>query len=244
MIRLLGVFAAFVGAVVVAAEPRPLLVIQERDPWRMVMGSDSAKFVLYDDGSIIYLRSEPIPGDPFARRTVADAKAQVEKLLGFDIATAEDNYELTWTTDQVTTTVWTPAKQIRIYGNWRERPARGDREQWATLPAELRQALTRIEEQREAEGKPWLPESIEVMLWPYGNAPQESIVWPAAWPGLDAPTTLNRENLYLVFMPSELLPDLQKFLAARKRKGAVLIGGKKMSAAYRFPFVGEQAWMP
>lgn len=31
----------------VAADPAPILVVREMDPWRMVIGSDSAKFAIY-----------------------------------------------------------------------------------------------------------------------------------------------------------------------------------------------------
>ena len=43
--------------VMAANNPTPLIVLIERDPWLMVIGSDSPSFALYDDGTLIYLKT-------------------------------------------------------------------------------------------------------------------------------------------------------------------------------------------
>lgn len=240
-----------------AADPAPILVVREMDPWRMVIGSDSAKFAIYDDGSVIYQAAKPTAERPFSRRQIDDPAKASERLLGFDPAKVDVEYELSSATDQISTTIWTPEKKIKIYGDWRKPLTFGgldnpdmkaiderERKMWEALPNEVRAFLAAIEKEREKEGDPWLPESVEVMLWPYDYAPDASIVWPAGWPDLKSKTTRKRdEDSYSVFLPSESYPELRKFILTRKEKGAVLINEKKMAISYRFPFPKEAAWM-
>lgn len=169
----------------------------------------------------------------------------------------KDFYELTAFTDQVSTVIWTPAKKIVIYGDWRKPLEIGlgtsrslkdigdrDRKMFESLPSEIRAALLRIDRERSVAGAPWFPKTIEVMLWPYEYAPDTSIIWPKDWPGLGGKGTKKRgEDSFGVFLPSEKLSELVKLLDTRKARGAVLIDGKKMAESHRFPFPGEEAWM-
>jgi hypothetical protein len=245
------------AAEVPEANGRPLFVIIERNPWAMVIGSDSPTFALYDDGTLIYQREQSTPEVPFLMRKITDPKNFQNQLAPFDLAKFARHYELSSATDQITTDVWTPARAIRIYGNWRRPLANGrksdpdmkalfEREQkmFQSLPSEIRQMLARIEEERKANGTPWLPKKIEVMFWPYEYAPDVSITWPKGWPGLNAKDSRKRgTHSYSVYLPSDKLDELQQFLKTRKERGAVLIDGKKMAESYRFPFPDEEAWM-
>ncbi|MBK1884705.1 hypothetical protein JIN85_20000 [Luteolibacter pohnpeiensis] len=257
MNRILILLAIITISNAIAADPSPILVVREMNPWRMVIGSDSAKFAIYDDGSVIYQTAKPTVERPFSRRKIDDPSKMAEALLGFDPAKVDAEYELSSATDQISTTIWTPEKQIEIYGNWRKPLTlgggddpdtkaidEGERKMWEALPKEVRAFLAKIEEERENAGDPWLPESIEVMFWPYEYAPDQSIVWPAGWPDLNAKTTRKRgENSYSVFLQSKNYPELLKFIATEKEKGAILINEKKMAISYRFPFPGEYKWM-
>ena len=237
-----------------AAEP--VLVVLERNPWLMVIGSDSPTFALYDDGSVIWLRDKPTKDEPFSRGTTPSAKAALKEVIPYDLEKFSEHYELTSWTDQPTTVIWTPQKTISIYGRWRPASdpvasdpqlkaiAERDKKMSDSLPAEIRESLLRIDAQRKHEGDAWLPNRVEVMLWPYEYAPEESLVWPKKWPGLSATSTAKRgEDSYSVFLPSEELAALREFLAKRRQRGAVLIDGKKMSASFRFPFPKEELWM-
>jgi len=257
MNRILLLLALITIGHAVAADPAPILVVRETDPWQTVIGSDSAKFAIYDDGSVIYLRAGSTAERPFSRRKINDLATLSETLLGFDPAKVGAGYVLSSATDQISTTIWTPGKKIEIYGDWRKPLTFGsrddpemeamrehERKMWETLPGEVRGFLKRIEKEREKEGKPWLPENVEVMFWPYEYAPNASIVWPAGWPDLNSKTTRTRhEDSYSVFLPSERYLEFRKFISERKKKGAVLINGKKMAIDYRLPFPDEQKWM-
>lgn len=249
-------FAIVAFSYVGAAEPEPILVVQEMDPWRMVVGSDSAKFAIYDDGSVIYQTANPTAERPFSRRRIDDPAKEPEKLLGFDLKNVGAEYELSLATDQISTLIWTPERQIEIYGDWRKplTISSGDdpdlkaidereRKMWEALPKEVRTFLARIEQEQGKAGEPWLPANIEVMFWPYEYAPEASIIWPAGWPDLKSNTTRKwGEDSYKVFLASKSFPELRKFVSTQNEKGAVLINDKKMAISYRFPFPGELKW--
>jgi hypothetical protein len=256
MIRILTMLILGASACL-AAEPKPVLMVMERDPWALVIGSDSPKFVLYDNGMLIYLRDPPNFDEPFVTRRVANWASFQKELVSFDLSKASNHYELSAATDQISTIIWTPGKTVGIYGDWRkprvsrresntEMKAISEREKkmWESLPSEIRQTLLRIEEQRTVKGSNWLPEKIEVMFWPYDYAPDESILWPEDWPGLYAKDTrMRKKDSFSVYLPSEKLTELRRFFRTRKEKGAVLIDGRKMADELRFPFPGEEAWM-
>jgi len=245
------------GSTSVAADSKPVLVVIERNPWVMVIGSDSPAFALYENGMVVYLRPDPTPDTPFASRRVSDANALKKELVPFDLRAVADHYTLTGATDQITTVIWTPTKTVRIYGNWRkplewgnssdpEANAIGDREKqmWESLPAEVRAMLQRVDEERKLQGDSWLPEEIEVMFWPYEYATEDSVSWPKDWPDLNAKDTRKRgTDSFSVYLPSAKLTQLRELLESRRQRGAILIDGKKMAVSYRFPFPGEEAWM-
>jgi hypothetical protein len=243
-----------------AEQPKPLLMVMEQNPWLSVIGSDCPVFAIYSDGTMVYqkLTHPTDQSDPYLTRKTEDAEKMIAELLAFDIKEMPEEHMLTYWTDAPTTLIWTPAKTIGIYGDWRElRPtaratddpetskaAEREKKQWETLPKELRAALVRVDEARKAKGTAWLPASVEVMLWPHEKAPDPASPWPAGWPGLRDKNTLKRgEDSFSVYLPSEKLDVLRRFLSALKENGAVLIDGKKMAAAIRFPFPGEDAWM-
>jgi len=238
-----------------AAEP--VLVVLEQNPWLMVIGSDSPTFALYDDGSVIWLRDKSTEDKPFSRGMTPNASVAFKDIMPYDLAKLADHYELSSWSDQPTTVIWTPKKKITIYGRWRDTPrsaaesdprlqeiAKRDKKMWDSLPPELRASLFRIDEQRKRDGDAWLPQRVEVMLWPYEYAPEESTAWPKEWPGLSAPgTALRGKDSYSVYLPAGELSALRELLAKRKQRGALLIEGKKMAVSFRFPFPREELWM-
>jgi len=243
--------------IAVGSAAEPILVVVEHNPWLMVIGSDSPTFALYDDGSVIWRGDNPTPEEPFLHGVTPSAAAARREIIPYDLARFADHYTLSDWSDQPTTVIWTPRKRISIYGHWRRvtdrKPESDPRLQAifdeevrraASLPAELRATLLRIDEQRKHKGDAWLPERVEVMLWPYDHAPEESVPWPEGWPDLSAATTVKRgSDSYSVIVPAAKLAPLRELLALRRPKGALLVEGRKMSAAFRFPFPGEARWM-
>lgn len=220
------------------SEPVPVVVLIEKDPWASVIGADSPQLALYDDGLLIYRADDQF------RQERLDAAAQAELL---DLVAKIDGprdagaYELSLSTDQTDTVLLLYRDEpvvVSAYGSLE------DPVQVALLPEQLRAAFAGLHAYSRPHAEPWLPEFIEVMIWPYDYAPEASIHWPDDWPGLDDERTAARGSSYSLFLPSARLEELRAFLQTRNARGAVELGGKKWAMSYRYPFPMEQLWMP
>jgi hypothetical protein len=224
------------------AEPKPILVLLESNPWLMVAGSDSPTFALYDDGTEIYISNKSTAEEPFRTRKVPDPKKILKELLSFGTDKTKDYYDLTDASDQPTTMIWTPSSRIEIYGQWRKSHYR-HQDPSKALPSEIRRALFCIDDHCKNRGKAWLPAQVEVLFWPYEYAPDESVVWPSDWPDLASKDTRKRgSDLFSVYLPVVHFAEFRRLIATQREKGAILVNGKKMAVSYRLPFPGETEW--
>lgn len=223
------------------APAKPKIVLIERNPWLMVIGSDSPTFVLYDDGRVIYATKAGYvtvalsPAERDALLTNIDAPALQP------LAKHYDRYPGVSDMRTAVLVVFEDAKPsiISVYGGIDSSWTKG-----SIVPEKVVIAGNRLRSFTHPDAQPWLPEQIEVMIWPYEYAPQKSIVWPARWPGLDSPDTVKRrEGAYSLFIPSADLSRLRAFLKTRREKGAVEISGRKWAVDWRLLFPTERAWM-
>ena len=217
-----------------ATDAEPLIVYIETDPWAMVIGSDSPRLVLYDDGTVIYRSGE---GYQSATLPPADSAALAAKVR---LAGIKDYTDYTDATDQPSSIIidFRTKQAVVAYGatsRHRETGEPGDK---------LLAMITILREYQSPDAVPWEPEAIEVMIWPYEYAPEASIIWPKAWPGLDHPATVQRGDSYSLFVPISEKDALLAFLDTRKPRGAVRIGGRKWAVSLRTPLPGEARWMP
>ena len=154
----------------------------------------------------------------------------------------EPNYELVNATDQTIQIFFVNTdeqpRKISVYGSLRSEILR------QKAPEELVALFDVATSFTHPSGKPWLPSKIEVMIWPYEHAPDESIVWPSEWPDINHPETVQRgPEAYSIFLPSEFYFEFKQFLNRRNAKGAVEINGNKWAVSMRFPFPAEHQWM-
>ncbi len=223
-----------------ADAPRPVLVLLERNPWLMVIGSDSPSFALYDDRTVIYR-------DDSGYHSVALSEDDYDDLLRavaeIDDPASSGFYDVAaLITDQPTNHLLLYLHEpvyISVYGSLNSEAI------LARLPEDLRTAIGVIRSYRSDDAEPWLPDYLEVMLWDYSYAPEDSIIWPEDWPGLDDPNTQRwGEDSYSIYVPSSEREALMTFLRTRNERGAIELDGHKFSASVRYPFVGEALWMP
>jgi hypothetical protein len=230
------------------ANPRAIAVLVSTDPWLMVVGSDTPRFALYDDGYVIYAQqtSEDDYVHMVARLTPSQLAGVKAKLLAFtaDPVPKQVNLRPGWT-DQPETHIALDVDGHKlvtyIYGGLGpvdeldtgtlRKPDHAD-----PLPAQVEGLIEYLSEFRVANAQPWVPEQLEVMLWDYSYAPEASIQWPSKWPGLSAPTTRKRGDAYSVFLPGTEEEALIALLATRNEKGAVEVDGKKWAVSYRRVF--------
>lgn len=228
------------------AGPQPLVVLIEFDPWRMVIGSDSPTFALYDDGLVIY-RRETDEGEIDYVSVQLDEEelaALIEDLdIGDDFFALDDYYDIFLATDQPTSYLFAwneegETKAVGVYGAIRVMPE--VREQ---VPEAFLSVFDKVIAFDHEDADAWLPEQIELIVWPYESS-AEPLKWPAGWPGLKAPTTVEREMVYSIYLDASHYDELLALfddLRAGEADG-VLIDGRKWSISYRFPFPAEETW--
>jgi hypothetical protein len=216
---------------------RPVLVLMATDPWAMVLGSDSPRFVLYGNGLAIYRTKEGY------RQILLDGKraADLRKAVNVGaLACLNTHYSIAEMTDQPSELLFFGRggrlSNISVYGSIPDRGVQTD------LPLPLVAAYERLAAFNDAKARPWMPDYIEVMVWPYEYAPETSIIWPSKWPGLNDPSTVKRHDGYSLYVPSKDFAELLAFLRTEPAKGAVEIGGKKWAVSFRFPFPQEASW--
>ncbi|HEV7667193.1 MAG TPA: hypothetical protein VGS22_01635 [Thermoanaerobaculia bacterium] len=241
-------FDPFVG-------PAPIAIFIQTDPWSMVIGSDTPRVAVYENGEVIFVKK--VGGD-LAYHHVRLAKEALEKLRGeikplLAVKNLEPWYNLAPNiTDQpqsmfylrdgdreVATCVYglmAAGTKLPAYTQFPGGPK-------ATAPPDallkLHERLCHLDFPASIE---WRPDYLEVMLWDYSYAPESSIHWPKEWPSLDSERALKRGDSYSVFLDGSLLPKLREFLSTRNEKGAVEVAGKKLAASYRFVFPSEPVW--
>jgi hypothetical protein len=231
-----------------APPPRaPVLVMVEADPWRMVIGSDSPTFALYDDGLLIHARAVA-GGRSEPASVVLDAEAMKALLAAAfpdrkAYAALKPHHDLSEATDQPTTTIhdwFDGARRSRaVYGVLRPREGH-DR---AKAPAAFRTAFDALVGYAHPAAKAWLPEKVEVMVWGFEYAKGDPVEWPKDWPGLDDATTRRRGDDYSIYLDPKHLARLRALLEGLDPRRPVVIGGKKWAIAWRFPFPAEERWM-
>lgn len=245
------------------AGPKPVAVLLETDPWAMVIGSDTPRVALYDDGTLLYIHEnkDQTPQLLCAKLPAATLQEVLSRLRACgDLSTLRKHYDLQpEATDQPETSIFLAlGKQpfvTTIYGlsvasaeevrtkdgaaDKRKRPSPPGAE---ALPEALQKIYKYLLSLSAKEAKPWTPAYVEAMVWDYDYAPEESIHWPADWPGLTSPQTIRRGDSFSIFLPGTELPRLREFLRTRKEKGAVEIDGKRWAVSYRYVFPSEPVW--
>lgn len=206
----------------------PVAILIEFDPWLMVIGSDSPSFVMYEGGKIIY-RSE----DGY-KTVIASPAQQNEILSAMQFEQTNGTLMAANLTDQPTNVLILRKedKLVRasVYGNLERADAR------SRVPAPILTAYDKLNGFSDPSAIGWLPEKIEVMIWPYEHASEASILWPKEWPGIDADDTVQRGDSYSIYLPATEFEEFKAFLITKNQKGAVEIGGKKWAVSWRLPF--------
>jgi hypothetical protein len=236
--------------------PEPVAVLIQTDPWLMVIGSDTPMAAIYGDGDVVYLERKNGNPSYFHKRLLPKELEKTQATLaGFgDYSKIKSHYNIAPNvTDQPETRIYLNLNGhrfvTRVYGlRVSNTPLPGytvlpGQQEADTLPETLRRLHQYLTSLQFDDATPWQPEHVEVMIWEYEYAPDESIHWPKEWPGLESPSTIRRGDSYSIFLPGRELPRLRELLKTRKEKGAVEIGGKKWAVSYRYVFPSEPIWM-
>ena len=217
--------------------PLPEVVYLESDPWLSVIGSDSPRFALYDDGLAIFQDEDGFRSIRLDAQELRTFRASLSDVHDPSLA---GGYEAVAATDQPQNTLLLYRREpvfLWVYGSLEDPEVR------SRLPATVHEAFLYVSNFRHDRSEIWLPEQVEVMIWPYEYAPEPSIAWKSEWPSLSDPSTVWRGDSYSLYLPSSELEEVRAFIASRNSKGAILIDGRKWAASVRIPFPREELWL-
>jgi len=235
--------------------PKPIAVFIQTDPWAMVMGSDTPRVAVYEDGTVLFLKKHKDALRYHEKKLSGAELLDFRRHLApvFGLKGWKTFYDLRPNvTDQPETMFFlrdgSRELATRVHGLMTtdtELPAHfvfPSDQKPDVVPKELLELHKRLCSTDYPESKEWHPKYVEVMIWPYEYAPDASIVWPKEWPGIDSQRSMKRGDSYSIFLDGVLLPELRKFLETRQEKGAVEIAGKKWAVSWRLVFPSEPLW--
>jgi hypothetical protein len=226
--------------------PKPLFVLIEYNPWAMVIGADTPTLALYDDGTVIYWRKEG-RGGKYVSAKLADSEVSqvLEKVNPQTFTSLESRYEPAGGISDAPETVMVLRKKdgthkgVYVYGSIRRADDGSYPRGVPNLVADIFHFATTYDNPKATE---WLPDYIEVIVWPYEYAPDKDLVWPKGWPDLSDPRTVKNGDGYSIYLEKARFEELKAFLAKRRERQAVRISGKKWAIDARLPFPNEQIW--
>ncbi|MCB1864905.1 MAG: hypothetical protein KDG50_05705 [Chromatiales bacterium] len=238
------------------AGPKPVIVWIQTSPWASVIGADSPRLAIYEDGTVI--RQDVRNGDESNFRQSRLPPERLGQILGAirslgDFSVVRRHYNLAPSISD--------APKTRFYLDLDGQPlistveglvaGHAPRRAVSPLfrgphPAEPPEVLLALHEYLQGlrfdDESDWVPDYIEVIVWPYDHAPDTSIRWPPNWPGLDSPQTIRLRDGYSIFLKGAQIANLEAFLATRKPKGAVEIAHRKFAVSWRPVFPRQRTW--
>jgi hypothetical protein len=232
-------------------ESQPQVVLIERNPWLMVVGSDWPTFALYSNGLVIFRNGATAERMASALLPPAQHQDLLRKLGPQLLFRLRDSYSAAWQGPSDSLGVWKSdqptaelhawlggqRKKVSFYGNLRR-----DEEARRTAPADFLRAFDTIV-RFSTQARPWLPDRIEVLLWPFDYSAEQPVLWPEGWPDFSQARPIGNGDMRDVFLPSAQFTALRSLLSSLGERQAVSLGGHKWAVAYRFPFPQEDEWM-
>ncbi len=222
---------------------KPLLIYYERDPWLMVIGSDSPSFALYDNGEVYYESGDKNPTRRFmsARLPAKSLDALLQELdlsrnlSAFDHKTIEAADATDQPDNEIRYWIAGQPHVVNIYG-----PMSGPGAERKKVPPSVLHVLDTIAQFKAPDAKPWVPPYIEVMIWPFEYSKVSPRAWPSDWPGISDPTTRKRrDDNYSIYLSSKHFARFLEYYGSLGEKQAILLDNRKWALSYRIPFPGE-----
>lgn len=214
------------------------------DPWAQIIGGDSPRLALYDDGTVIYRAAEE-KGAPFYSAKLSNEEQSALMKLTEPLSDLKKWYQIKWATDQPTNMIWyrngEKSKIVKVYGRMNQKIPAGMEMKTEKMPDSLQKAFDGMSVFKNASAKPWLPDYLELIVYPFDYCKKKPVPWPTNWPTTKDKRTKKVEDTYYMFLPKSEYGKLQEVLKQCSDDRAVTFGGKKWALGYRFPFPDEKA---
>jgi hypothetical protein len=232
------------------------LILFERNPWRTVIGSDSPVFVHYSDGLTIFLSGK-------SYKSVRLSEEEGAELLSRFLSLGElkPNYSFLQgidVTDLPAIELYFRSvgelKRVTVYGSLKMAAVAAGTsvpnglienlvyKGGAAVPKALIENLLYLESYSHQGAIDWSPAYVELMVWPFEYAQEESIFWPEGFPDIDSFSTIKRgSSSYSIYLPYSMNQELMALLRTSKQGGALVMNGKKWAFDTRIPFPHEIA---
>jgi hypothetical protein len=223
----------------------PLLVMVEFDPWQKRVGPAAPLFALYDNGLLIFSALDKKGQRTFYSTTLAedDLSTFVAEFAITDaFFSLKAYYLLPIRENQMATIIYVQdaqrgAKWVGVYGNLRKEVSANARAR-NLAPDAFVTLFDQIAAYSNPDAEVWEPARFEVVLKPVNDA-QNPVEWPADWPDLNDPSTVQHKGSFSIYLP---IKEAQAFLDLIENADAIEMDGQLFSFNSRLPFPHEAVW--
>jgi len=215
---------------------RPLIIFKIIDPWEWVVGADKPRFVMYQNGQVIY-RLKTEEEVKFMEVTLSRQEL-CELVKTFNIS--DEFYSLDSFINAAPGRMDLPSYQLIIdikakkkcvvYGNMRTKKIRNN------APSAFVNLYDKVVSYQNPKAKEWSPSRYELFLRDNNNAPNKR-KWIEGFPDLNSNSTkIIDGNNYIVYIDSFQFKKFIEYFKTIGEDEAVEINGRKMSISYGICF--------
>jgi hypothetical protein len=231
------------------AGPQPIAVLLQENPSAAVMGAETPRIAIYQNGDVIYSRGY---GDDqtylYAEMSFTALAAVTDHLMPVaNLDKLKSQYSVTNAAGQGAALFYlhVNGKDVvtSVYGLRPEDDNGGSKARSLDkIPVELRQLYHYLLTVDFSETRPWSSIYVEAMIFPVDDASGGLLHWPKDWPDLKSDRAIKRKDGYSIFLNDSMRGDLKEFLAGEKKDGVVEIDGAKWNVESRPVFPSEPVW--
>lgn len=239
---------------------RPMIVFVTYGAWSTVPLSESPRFVLYDDGLVIYKvgHTDNVTSPSMSFMCVQLTGAEAKGLYASIVDSLRLDGDVLFAVQAATNLpvhelhLWSPGtyRKITVIGSLDKYPPglaetvgiRGE------LPSSIVKAFAAVRGYGNERGRPWHPEQVDVLIWP-ANLDCEVEPWPPDWPTTASSSARPRRRdpfgreRWSIRMDYSNIDRVRALMSKRNDSGRCLeMEGKKWELSFRLPFPAEDHW--
>lgn len=240
----------------------PIFVFTYLSPWKMAYGSDTPQFVLYQDGTVIYVKytekDNPYSGIYLTARLSPEEVSQIMKKINpDDFFSFNERYTPDFSesvSSDLPQRLLVLRKSDGTYKSVSLLGGFGGREykkgiSVENVPKDLAELIKFADSFDTAKSEGWQSEYYEVIIEPSDDESKKIVKWSKKLPDLTDPKTIKHKEFgrYSLFIPKTQIVEFEKIWYKYNRKSrdemAVLINNQKWDIEVRTPFPSEILWL-